>query len=84
MVIFGTMNIVSKCFYSCQKSQKQVILGTPFLAQIYPFTVNSKWIYSNILGKETKFKFSSLTKIKDIAALQEALISKIISTKGKQ
>ena len=71
-------------FILVKNLKQQVILGTPFLTQIYPFTLDSKGIYSNVLGKEIKFEFSSPMKNKNIAALQQASISKITSAKEKQ
>jgi len=85
MSIFAIMNIISKMFlYLSKISNNKLFLEPAFLTQIYPFTVSSKGIYSNIHGKEIKFEFSSLMKNKDIAVLKEASISKIISAKEKQ
>ena len=71
-------------FMFVKNLKQQVMLGAPFLTQIYPFTVDSKGIYVNILGKEIKFEFGSFMKNNDIAALQEASTLKIISAKEKQ
>ena len=57
---------------------QQVILRPPFLTPIYLFTVISKGIYSNILEKDIKFKFSSRIKNKDITALFKNLQSQKI------
>lgn len=48
----------------------EMILGTPFLTQIYPFHVNSEGIHTNVLGKEMTFKFVTSVSQKDIHLLQ--------------
>ena len=56
-----------------------MILGTPFLTQIYPFHVNSEGIHTNVLGKEMTFKFVTSVSQKDIHLLQSSTISQQIN-----
>ncbi|KAL5818869.1 hypothetical protein ACOSQ4_022711 [Xanthoceras sorbifolium] len=45
---------------------ESVILGTPFLSMIYPFTVTAEGIESNIYGRSIKFSFAQQPKYKEI------------------
>ena len=65
-------------FILVKNLKQQVILGTPFLTQIYLLLLILKELIQIFLDK---FEFSSPMKNKDIAALPQASISKIISTK---
>ena len=56
-----------------------LILGTPFLTQIYPFYVNEIGLHTQILGKTISFKFLTTAKQKEIASLQSASIYKQIN-----
>ena len=49
--IYNNEYCFKNIFTLVKNLKQQVILGTPFLTQIYSFTVNSKGIYSNIPGK---------------------------------
>jgi len=57
-----------------------IILGIPFLMQIYPFYVNDIGLHTKILGKIISFKFLTEAKQKEIAYLQTSSIFKQIST----
>ena len=54
-----------------------MILGTPFITQIYPFTVNDKGITTSILGQNVTFEFVNPPLIKDINNLKDLSISNI-------
>ena len=58
-----------------------MILGTPFLTLLYPFSVTEKGIVSNVLGKEIIFEFIRSPETININALQE---QNIIENKKKQ
>jgi len=53
-----------------------LILGTPFLTQIYPFYVNETGVHARIMGKPISFNFLSAAKQKEVANLQSSLIYK--------
>jgi len=58
-----------------------LILGTPFLAQIYPFYVNEIGLHTKIMGKIISFNFLTTAKQKEIAHLQTSSIkSKLIQS----
>ena len=64
-----------------------VILGTPFLTQIYPFTVNETGVHTKIMGNTISFPFLSSAHQKEILSLQASSIFKQINslqTKRKQ
>jgi len=47
-----------------------VILGIPFLTQIYPFWINSNGLGTNIMGQKILFKFITPVGFKDLSTLQ--------------
>ncbi|KAL5861522.1 hypothetical protein ACOSQ4_002818 [Xanthoceras sorbifolium] len=49
---------------------ESIILGTPFLSMIYPFTVAAEGIESNIDGRSIKFAFAQQPKYKEIHNLR--------------
>jgi len=57
-----------------------LILGTPFLTQIYPFYVNESGLHTKIIGKTISFNFLTAAKQKEIANLQASSIYKQINT----
>ena len=57
-----------------------LILGTPFLTQIYPFYVNESGLHTNIMGKTISFNFLTAAKQKKIAHLQSSSIFIQINT----
>ena len=57
-----------------------LILGTPFLTQIYPFYVNEIGLHTKIMGKTISFRFLTAAKQKAIAHLQSSSIYKQINT----
>ena len=57
-----------------------LILGTPFLTQIYPFYVNEIGLHTSIMEKTISFKFLTAAKQREIASLQSASIYKQINT----
>ena len=57
-----------------------LILGTPFLIQIYPFYVNENELHTKIMGKTIFFNFLTAAKQKEIAHLQSSSIYKQINT----
>jgi len=56
-----------------------LILGTPFLTQIYPFYVNELGLHTKILGKTISFRFLTAAKQREIANLQSTSIYKQIN-----
>ena len=50
---------------------KDIILGTPFLALLYPFKVDDEGIKTSYKGQSICFKFISSLKIKELNTLQE-------------
>jgi hypothetical protein len=73
-------------FLLVRNIHESIILGTPFLALLYPFTVNNAAITTNALGREIKFEFSEPPKIRDLNSIQSKVISFInqINNKRKQ
>jgi len=57
-----------------------LILGTPFLTQIYPFYINESGLHTKIMGKTISFNFLTAAKQKEIAHLQSSSIFKQINT----
>jgi len=57
-----------------------LILGTPFLTQIYPFYVNEIGLHTKIMGKTFSFYFLTAAKQKEIAHLQSSSIYKQINS----
>jgi len=57
-----------------------LILGTPFLTQIYPFYVNETGMHTKIMGTPISFNFLSAAKQKEVANLQSSSIYKQINT----
>jgi len=57
-----------------------LILGTPFLTQIYPFYVNESGLHTKIMGKTIPFNFLTAAKQKEISDLQSSSIYKQINT----
>jgi len=57
-----------------------LILGTPFLTQIYPFYVNEIGLHTKIIGKTISFKFLTAAKQREIANLQSSSIYKQINS----
>ena len=49
-----------------------LILGTPFLTQLYPFYVNNKGLHTKIMGKTISFKFLSTIKQREIINLHSS------------
>lgn len=73
-------------FLLVRNIHESIILGTPFLALLYPFTVNNAAITTNALGREIKFEFLEPPKIRDLNSVQSKVISFInqINNKRKQ
>jgi len=57
-----------------------LILGTPFLTQIYPFYVNEVGSHTKIMGKTILFRFLTAAKQREIANLQSTSIYKQINS----
>ena len=57
-----------------------LILGTPFLTQIYPFYMNKIGLHTKIMGKIISFKFLIAAKQREIANLQSSSIFKQINS----
>ena len=61
-----------------------VILGTPFLTQIYPFIVNENGLHTTLMGKPISFKFLTPALQKEILSLQASSIYKQINRQSKK
>jgi len=57
-----------------QNITHDVILGTPFLTQIYPFSINESGVHNKIPNKQTSFNFLSATKQREVSLLQNSSI----------
>ena len=56
-----------------------LILGTPFLTQIYPFIVSEQGIQTNIMGNTITFQFLTSAHQKKVMELQSSSIFKQIN-----
>jgi len=66
-------------FLIAQNITHDVILGTPFLTQIYPFYVNESGVHTKILDKQISFNFLSATKQREVLLLKKSSIYKQIN-----
>lgn len=66
-------------FILVKNLSQEVILGTPFFTQIYPFKVTELGITTKIVGEKIIFEFLSPMKTKEILALQNSTIEKSIN-----
>ena len=57
-------------FIIVKNISNDIILGTPFLIQIYPFLVGHERISTNITGKTITFKFWTPIKQRELQILQ--------------
>ena len=67
-------------FFLEEKLSSKVIIGNPFLALLYPFSMTDNGICTNILETEVFFKFILPPIPKDIQLLKEISIFKDINT----
>ena len=67
-------------FFLTDKLSSKVVLGSPFLALLYPFSTTDNGICTNILETEVNFKFNLPPIPKDIHLLKEISIFKNINT----
>ena len=67
-------------FFLTDKLSSKVILGNPFLALFYPFSMTDNGIYTQIFETEIFFKFILPPVPKDIHLLKEISIFKGMST----
>ena len=54
---------------------QEVILGTPFITQIYPFKVDQIGVHTEIMGIVISFKFVTPVYQKDLSLLQNTSIT---------
>jgi len=66
-------------FLIVQNITHDVILDTPFLTHIYPFSVNETGVHTKILDKQISFNFLSATKQREVSLLQNSSIYKQVS-----
>ena len=66
-------------FVMIKELSQEVILGTPFLTQLYPFKVDRKGIHTKIIGERITFKFLAPIKQNDISLLQYHTVIKTIN-----
>ena len=59
--------------------KNDVILGTPFLTQIYPFSVTQKGVHTTIMGNPITFPFLTSARQKEVMELQSSSIFKQIN-----
>jgi len=71
--------LLQKYFPDCAKYSHDIILGTPFLAQIYPFYVNESSVHTKILDKQISFNFFSAAKQREVALFKNSSINKQIN-----
>lgn len=57
----------------------KVILGTPFIFLLYPFTTSSEGITTHVLGQPVTFKFLSPPEILELKQLKDCSISQTIN-----
>ena len=69
-----------KIFLIVDNISNDVILATPFLTQIYPFTVNETGVHTKIMGNTISFPFLSSAHQKEILSLQASSIFKQINS----
>jgi len=72
-------NCFKNTFLIVDNMTSDLILGTPFLTQIYPFYVNEVRLHTKITGKTISFRFLTAAKQKEIANLQTTSIYKQIN-----
>ena len=66
-------------FLIVQNITLEIILGTPFLTQIYTFQVNESGVHTKIHGNQISFNFLSAAKQRKVSLLQNSLIYKQIN-----
>ncbi|ESQ33307.1 hypothetical protein EUTSA_v10005523mg, partial [Eutrema salsugineum] len=66
-------------FILVKNLSQEVILGTPFFTQIYPFKVTEQGISTKVVGTKLLFNFLSPMKTKEILNLQQNTINKTIN-----
>jgi len=67
-------------FLTVDNITNDIILGTQFLTQIYPFYVNEIDVYTKTMGKPISFNFRSTARKKEVVSLQSSSIFKRINT----
>ena len=58
---------------------QEVILGTPFVTQIYPFKASEIGVTTKVMGTKLTFEFLNPIKRKEVLELQENTIQKTIN-----
>ena len=73
-------------FFPIKGLIEEVILGTPFLTQIYPFKVSDKGLTSQKFGKEIIFEFCKPVIQMYLSSIENAIVQNLdlISKKEKQ
>jgi len=71
--------LLQKYFPDCAKYSHDIILGTPFLAQIYPFYVNESGVHTKIVDKQISFNFFSAAKQREVPLFKNSSIYKQIN-----
>ena len=66
-------------FLIVQNITLEIILGTPFLTQIYTFQVNESGVHTKILGNHISFNFLSAAKQHKVSLLQNCSIYKEVN-----
>ena len=61
-------------FVLVKNISEPIILGTPFLALIYPFSVDHTGLRTKVSGKEICFEFVSTIRMKEIRMLKDVCI----------
>ena len=62
----------------------KVIIGTPFICLLYPFTTTNHGITTQAFGQTVTFKFLSSSEIKELNQLKEYSMSQSINRITKQ
>lgn len=67
--IYNNGYCLKNTFLIVRDITNDIILGTPFLTEIYHFYVNKIGLHTDIMGKRISFKFLSPTKQKELSLL---------------
>ena len=69
-------------FVLVKELPSKIILGTPFMALLYPFLVTDERIKTNVLGKDIFFRFILPPVLKEKYSSKRITILKDINEKG--
>ena len=70
---------IKNIFLIAQNITHDIILGTPFLTQIYPIQTNESGVHTKNLGNQISFNFLSAAKQRKVSLLQNSSIYKQVN-----